>query len=92
MLLPRPRNFHPLFLRNPFILLFFILVTNTLFQNQLSEAQEDSIYQLLEKANSLYSQGEYQEAITWLDKALVIDPNNVEALDGKGFALKNLGQ
>jgi len=58
----------------------------------LSEAQEDSIYQLLEKANSLYSQGEYQEAITWLDKALVIDPNNVEALDGKGFALKNLGQ
>ena len=51
-----------------------VLVTSTLFQNQMSEAQEDSISQLLEKADSLYNEGKYQEAIIWYDKALGIDP------------------
>src|SRR5829696_8198169 len=89
---PRPKEFHPHFVRISFILLFFIFITSTLFQNQLSEAQEDSISQLLEKGNSLYQQGEYQEAITWFDKVLAIDPSNVNALNNKGVALYSLGQ
>ena len=87
MSLPRPEKFHSLLLRTSFILLFFILITTTiLFENQLSKAQ-DSISQFLEKANSLYDQGKYQEAITWYDKALAIDPNDVDALNGKTQAL-----
>ena len=75
-----------------------VLVTNTLFHNQLSEAQEGSLQVLETKAdllnygNSYYEQGEYQEAITWFDKALEIDPNYVFALHNKGLALIQLGQ
>lgn len=88
MLLPRPRELYPL----SFILLFFILVASTLFQNQVSEAQEDSISKLFEKAASLYDQGEYQEAIIWYDRVLTIDPNHVKALNNKGSALNKLDQ
>jgi tetratricopeptide (TPR) repeat protein len=47
---------------------------------------------LLEQGFGLYSLGQYQEAITWYDKALSIDPNNIEALNYKGVALSNLGK
>ena len=38
------------------------------------------------------SLGQYKEAITWIDKALAIDKNNVYALVNKGWALSNLDQ
>ena len=80
------------FAKNFFILLFSILITSILFQNQLSEAQKNSIYQFFENGKSLYEQGNYEEAIKWFDKALAIDPNQVDALNNKGFALDSLGQ
>jgi Flp pilus assembly protein TadD len=88
MLLPRSRELYSL----SFILLLSVFITGTLFQNHLSEGQEDSISQLLEKGYSLNHQGKEQKAITLFDKVLAIDPSNVDALDGKGLALKNLGQ
>ena len=39
------------------------------------------------KLSALYNQGKYAEAITYYDKALAIDPNDKEALNGKGDAL-----
>ena len=33
--------------------------------------------------------GKYEKAITWYDKALAIDPNNVNVLVNKGLALIN---
>ena len=42
-------------------------------------------------ANALYSQGKYAEAITYLDKALVIDPKDKDALNRKGNALSGQG-
>ena len=29
--------------------------------------------------------GKYEEAITWYDKALAVDPNYLDALNGKGY-------
>ena len=45
----------------------------------------------VDKAYSLYSHGNYTQAIQYYDKALVIDPNDKHALDGKGNALYNQG-
>jgi tetratricopeptide (TPR) repeat protein len=35
--------------------------------------------------------GNYSQAITYYDKALAIDPKNVLAIIGKGYALDNIG-
>ena len=45
-----------------------------------------------EKDNSLLNQRKYDEAITWYDKALAIDPKAVDALINKGAALDTLGK
>ena len=36
--------------------------------------------------------GQHEEAISYYDKALGIDPNNIYALYNKGLALDNLGR
>jgi tetratricopeptide (TPR) repeat protein len=46
---------------------------------------------LLDKAKSLYLEGKYEEAITWIDKALEIDPGNAQVLNSKTLALYNKG-
>jgi tetratricopeptide (TPR) repeat protein len=43
------------------------------------------------KGTALYNQGTYDEAITYFDKVLAIDPNNILALYNKALALKKLG-
>jgi tetratricopeptide (TPR) repeat protein len=47
---------------------------------------------LIEIGNALYRLGKYNEAITYYDKALAINPNDVNALDYKGAALTKLGK
>jgi tetratricopeptide (TPR) repeat protein len=42
------------------------------------------------KANSFHELGKFQEAIVWYDKALAIDPKNVDVLTAKGLTLYNL--
>ena len=44
------------------------------------------------KGLALNNLGKYEEAIEWYDKALKIDPNDVNALNNKGKALYNLGK
>jgi len=46
---------------------------------------------LSDQANELIGNGNFQEAIPLLDRALGIEPNNVNALNNKGNALLGLG-
>jgi len=46
---------------------------------------------LIKKANALYIAGEYKDAISYYDKALVIQPNNASLLVNKGNALSQIG-
>ncbi len=45
----------------------------------------------MHKANFLDKIGNYNLAIIYYDKALAIDPKNVDALTGKGNVLSHLG-
>jgi tetratricopeptide (TPR) repeat protein len=47
---------------------------------------------LIEKGDFLDSIGNYRLAISYYDKALAIDPNNAEALNGKQQAVADLNQ
>jgi tetratricopeptide (TPR) repeat protein len=68
------------------ILLFIIS------QLQFAIGTSSNVNDLIDKGNSFYNLGNYQEAITYYDKALAIDPNNVYALNAKGVALGNLNK
>lgn len=46
----------------------------------------------IDKGNELFDEEKYEEAITYYDKALVIEPNSIEALQNKGVALYNSGK
>ena len=52
----------------------------------------DNVGNFNAKADELYNQERYQEAIEWYDKALAINPNDVYALYSKGGALHGLGR
>jgi uncharacterized protein YjbI with pentapeptide repeats len=53
----------------------------------------ESIHQLaINKGNALRNEGKYNEAIEYYDKALEINPNYADALNGKGNALRNKGK
>ncbi len=41
---------------------------------------------------ALNNLGKYQEAIDWYDKALKINPNNIQSLGNKGYALSQLNK
>ena len=40
----------------------------------------------------LHNLGQHEEAITWYDKVLEIDENDIIAINNKGNALANLGK
>ena len=72
-------------------LLFFALVISLSFPALLVFADsEDDIAVLNDKGVELSKAGNYEEAISILDKALQIEPNNVTYLNNKGLA--TLGQ
>jgi tetratricopeptide (TPR) repeat protein len=50
----------------------------------------NNIYALNGKGNALYGLGKYQDAITYYDRALAIDPNFVTASSNKQLALDML--
>lgn len=45
-----------------------------------------------DRGDELSSEGNYEEAITWYDKALSISPKDLAALEGKALALVDLGR
>ena len=44
-----------------------------------------------DKAGYYFKKGNFEKAIKYLDKGFEINPNSVNALNDKGFALKNIG-
>jgi tetratricopeptide (TPR) repeat protein len=46
----------------------------------------------LKLANFLYDQGNFQEAITWYEKAMALDPRNVDASTDLGTCYFNVGR
>lgn len=50
------------------------------------------IMNLNDKGDSFYALGQYQEAINWYDKALEINPSDIDVLYYKGNSLYALGQ
>jgi tetratricopeptide (TPR) repeat protein len=67
----------------------FVLIIS---QSQVAIGTSSNINDLIDKGNSLSVSGQYEEAITFYDKILAIDPNDVNALYNKGMSLDNLGQ
>jgi tetratricopeptide (TPR) repeat protein len=57
-----------------------------------SQARIEDAAELFSEADLSFDQGNYTAAITFYDKVLAIDPNNITALVNKGTALGTLGQ
>src|SRR5919198_1567473 len=53
--------------------------------------KNNKVSELISAANSMEAQGKLSEAVKYYDKALAIDPNNIFALNYKGFDLIRLG-
>jgi tetratricopeptide (TPR) repeat protein len=60
--------------------------------NAFGEVSGNNVTSLTENAIALNSLGRFDESLTYLDKALSIDPNNVVALINKGISLDGLGR
>jgi len=58
--------------------------------NNTSNATTASVTTLFDKGNALFNHGNYTGAIEYFDKALAIDPNFKEALNGKAGSLAEL--
>jgi tetratricopeptide (TPR) repeat protein len=70
---------------------FFILsfVSN---QYSYSVVEDENVESLFQKADDLFFEGRYEDAIQWYEKVLDIDPTHLDALNSKGISLKELGQ
>ena len=79
-------------------ILVYFLFASTSNSNQLPNTlgqtaapATTSIPQLINNGNTLAAQGNYNGAISFYDKVLSLDPNNIGALYNKGNALVKLG-
>jgi len=59
---------------------------------EISDEDFDLLDEFLEQAEELFEEENYEEAISYYDKALAIDSTNVEALFGKSLVLESLGE
>ncbi len=57
-----------------------------------AQSLEEDISSLLSRGHEALQQGMYDQAIEHYDRALAIDPNYTDALNGKGVALASLGR
>ncbi|HEY0579571.1 MAG TPA: tetratricopeptide repeat protein, partial [Candidatus Nitrosocosmicus sp.] len=78
------------------ILFLFTITSLTIdnfhwFSDSLGQNSSIDISILVKKGNDLVKLGSYNGAIVFYNKALAIDPNNIEALYNKGNALVKLG-
>jgi tetratricopeptide (TPR) repeat protein len=89
--IPKEARISLLLLMTVFIILIFL----TSIQQPVAREQTNDNYNLTSlynQATDLYRQGRYEEAIAYYDKALAIDPNDVDALNYKGAALYRQGK
>ena len=64
----------------------------TISQYEFAQGNISTVQDLIDKGDALTDLGNYEQAITYYDKALVIDPNNATFLDDKGYSLSKLGK
>ena len=53
---------------------------------------EKDISELIKKGSQLIIDGNFEEALSYFDQAIVIQPNNPDLLNKKGVALRGLGR
>lgn len=51
-----------------------------------------SVSELLEKGGKLLLDGNFEDALSYFDQALVLEPKNTTILNQKGAALRSLGR
>jgi len=71
-------------------LLIAIVVLGATTNVRVVNAQDAS--DLAKQCLELLNQSKYEDAISYCDKALEIDPNNIDALNNKAMALSDLGR
>ena len=64
----------------------------TISQYEFAHGNNSTVQVLIDKGDTLTDLGNYEEAITYYDKALAIDHNNSSALYNKSLALAGLGR
>ena len=81
-----------------FIVLALVISVSNLFLGGVLDQHNafgdfsGNVTNLIEKAVVLNSLGTFDDALSYLDKVLSIDPNNVLALINKGISLDGLGR
>lgn len=53
---------------------------------------EKEISELIQKGIQLITDGNFEEALSYLDQAIAIQPNNPDVLNKRGIALRGLGR
>jgi Flp pilus assembly protein TadD len=53
---------------------------------------EENISELVKKGTQLTIDGNFEEALSYLDQAIMIRPNDPDLLNKKGVALRGLGR
>jgi Flp pilus assembly protein TadD len=53
---------------------------------------EENISKLIQKGSQLIVDGNFEEALSYLDQAIMIQPNDPDLLNKKGVALRGLGR
>ena len=51
-----------------------------------------TVLELLKKGKSLLYEGNFEEALSYFEQALLLEPNNGEILNQKGAVLRSLGR
>ena len=72
-------------------IIFILYIANSQEKNN-QDSEDPSLEEWLEKGDIFYDQGRYGNAIKCYNKALELDPENVDAWVGKGYALNMLGR
>jgi len=71
---------------------FVLLVFFSSYLIGFAFAETDDAQLLSDQGKVLLQQNKFQEAITYFDRVLEIDPNNIDVLNNKGTALAKIGK
>lgn len=53
---------------------------------------KEDLAELVKKGLQLIQDGDFEQALSYLDQAVIIEPNNPDILNKKGIALRALGR
>jgi len=59
---------------------------------EISDEDLDLLEELLEEADDLFEEENYDESIIYYDRVLALDSSDIDALNGKGLALDTIGK